>query len=127
MLTAAVLFSGSYICLGYADAGQWRIQWEFHGFHGTPLLKDCLRKYYAETYYVHHAHTEATHFSFNNSNNARVSTPVSRIRRAHDLHAHIYYQSHMATIETMSEASERIKAYSCSAPSAARDGDVLSV
>ena len=33
----------------------------------------------------------------------------------------------MATIETMSEASERIKAYSCIASSASRDGDMLSV
>ena len=38
---------------------------------------------------------------------------------------HIYYQKHVATIETMSEASERIKAYSCIAPYAARDGDML--
>ena len=30
----------------------------------------------------------------------------------------------MATIEAMSKASEQIKAYSCIAPSAARDGDI---
>ena len=37
----------------------------FIGFHGTPLLKGCLRKYqYAQTYYIHYAHTRATHFSF---------------------------------------------------------------
>ena len=33
-----------------------------------------------------------------------VSTPVSRIRREHGLHARTYYQRHVATIETMSEA-----------------------
>ena len=80
---------------------QRRIQRGFHGFHGTPLLKGCLRKYYAQTFYVHFAHTGAMHFSFNSSNNARVSTPVSRIRRAHGLLARIYCQKHVpATIET---------------------------
>ena len=34
---------------------------------------------------------------------------------------------HVATIETMGEASERIKVYLCIALSAARDGDMLSV
>ena len=29
---------------------QWRIQRGFNGFYGTPLLKGCLRKYYAQTY-----------------------------------------------------------------------------
>ena len=72
--------------------------------------------------YVHYTHTGATHFSFNNSNNTRVSTPVSRIQREY-----IYYQRHMATTETMRKASERIKGYSCIAFSAARDGDMLSV
>ena len=43
---------------------QWRIQRGFIGFHGTPLLKSCLRKYYAQIYNVHDAHTGATHFSF---------------------------------------------------------------
>ena len=38
-----------------------------------------------------------------------------------------YYQKHVQTIETMSEASERIKAYLCIAPSAARDSDMQSV
>ena len=38
-----------------------------------------------------------------------------------------YYQKHVQTIETMSEASGRIKAYSCIAPSAARDSDMQSV
>ena len=56
------------------EHGQWQIQWGFHGFCGTPLLKGCLRKYYVQTYYVHYTHTEAMHFSFNSSNNACVST-----------------------------------------------------
>ena len=43
---------------------QWWIQRGFHGFHGTPLLKGCLQKYYGQTYYVHFAHTRAMHFSF---------------------------------------------------------------
>ena len=39
------------------------------------------------------------------------------------------FSHYVATIETMSEVRERIKAkvYSCIAPSAARDGDMLSV
>ena len=42
--------------------------------------------------------------------------------------AHMAYMHTMvAIIETMSEASERIKAYSYIAPYAARDGDMLSV
>ena len=64
---------------------QWRIQRGFNGFHGTPLLKGCLRKYYAQTYYVHYTHTRATHFSFTVAITPHVSTHVSRIRRAHDL------------------------------------------
>ena len=39
----------------------------------------------------------------------------------------IYYQKQVVTMKTVSDASERIKAYSCIAPSAARDGDMLSV
>ena len=35
------------------------------------------------------------------------------------LHARIYYQKHVVTIETTSEVSERIKAYSYIAPYAA--------
>ena len=31
-------------------------------FHGTPFLKGCLRKYFAQTFYLHYAHTGATHF-----------------------------------------------------------------
>ena len=80
---------------------------------------------YAQTYYEHYAHTGATHSSFNSSNNARVSTPVSRIQCAHGPRARIYYQKHVATIETMSEASERIKAYSCIAFSAPIVGMVI--
>ena len=55
------------------------------------------------------------------ADNTCVSTPVSRIRCAHGLRARIYYQKHVATIETVSEA------YSCIAPIAARDGNMLSV
>ena len=106
---------------------QWRIQRGFHWFHGTSVFKDCLRKYYAQRFYLHYAYTGATHFSFNSSNNARVSTPVSRIRRAHGLRARKYYQKYVETTEAMSETSERIKAYSCIAPSAARDGEMQSV
>ena len=108
---------------------QWRIQRGFHGFHGTPVYKGCLRKCYAQTFYLHYAYTGATHFTvfrFNSSNNARV-THVSRIRRAHGLRARKYYQKHVEIIEKTSEESERIKAYSCIAPSAARDGDMQSV
>ena len=76
---------------------QWQIQRGFHGFHGTPVFKGCLRKYYAQMFYLHYAYT-----SFNSSNNTRVSSPVSRIRRAHGLRAHKYYQKHVETIETMS-------------------------
>ena len=69
------------------------------------------------------------------SNSARVSTPSPRFSRrepgdeANGLCARIYYQKHVATIETMSEASERIKArvIFMHAPYAARDGDMLSV
>ena len=66
----------------------------------TPLLKGCLQKYYAQTYRVHYTHTDATHFGFNSSNNACVSTPVSRIQRTHSLRTH---QRLVATIETMSK------------------------
>ena len=92
---------------------QWRIQRGFHGFYGTPLLKGCLRKYYAQTYYIHHAHTEATHFSIT----LEIASCV-----------HVY-QKHVAILETISEGSERIKQrfYSCITPSAARDGDIPSV
>ena len=82
---------------------QWQIQRGFHGFHGIPVFKGCLRKYYAQMFYLHYAYTGAMHFSFNSSNNTRVSSPVSRIRRAHGLHAHKYYQKHVETMETMSE------------------------
>ena len=30
----------------------------------NPLLKGCLRNYYAQTYYLHYTHSGATHFSF---------------------------------------------------------------
>ena len=38
-----------------------------------------------------------------------------------------YVNVNTTTLETMSEASAPIKDYSCTAPSAARDGDMLSV
>ena len=58
-----VLFSDPPQKLIYKRQGghQWWIQ---RRFHGTPLLKSCLRKYYAQTYYVHDVHTGAMHFSF---------------------------------------------------------------
>ena len=60
--------------------------------------------------------------SIHSSNNALVS----RIRRAHAWSTCTYM--HVATIETISEANERIQAkVLCIAPSAARDGDMLSV
>ena len=97
-----------------------------HGFHGTPLLKGCLRntmrKRTTYTTLTLKLRTSASTVAI-----THVSTPVSRIRRAHGLDAHISYQKQRATIETMSEESERIKAYSCIAPSASRDADMLSV
>ena len=64
------------------------------------------------------AHTGATHLSFTVAiTYARQLIPESRIRRAHGLRARI-----------MSEASElKQRFYSCIAPSAARDCDMLSV
>ena len=75
----------------------------FHGFHGTPLLKGCLRKYYAQTYYVHYSHTGATHFRFTVAitHVCQLNFLVSRIRRVHALDARIYYQKHVATIDTI--------------------------
>ena len=86
------------------------------GVHWVPwnpsFIKGCHRKcQHAQTHYIHYAHTRAS-FTVAITHDLPVSTqfPVSKIRRAHDLRAHIYYQKHMATIETMSEARERIKA-----------------
>ena len=89
---------------------QWWIQSGFHEFHGTPLLKGCLQKYYVQTYYVHFAHTRASHFSFTVPI-THVCQPnnFSRMTRARPTCTYIYYQKHMATIETMSEAREWIK------------------
>ena len=54
---------------------QWWIQRGFHGFHGTPLLKGCLRNYYAQTCYLHYTYTMLTlELHTHNSNNAHVST-----------------------------------------------------
>ena len=89
--------STRFVCCSYF---QWQIQMGFHGFYGTPLLKGCLRKYYAQTYYVHNAHTGSTHFSFTVAiTHVCHLIPVSRIRCMHGLRARI-----------MSEASKRIKA-----------------
>ena len=52
---------------------QWRIQREFHGFYGTPLLKGCLRKILCANV----LRTLRSHWSYalqlHSSNNARVS------------------------------------------------------
>ena len=48
-----------------------------------------------------------------------VNSCIKNSTRAWPIRARIYYQKLVATIETMSKASERIKAYSCIAPSAA--------
>ena len=45
----------------------------------NPSFEGLPPKFYAQTFYLLYAHTGAMHFSFNSSNNARVSTPVSRI------------------------------------------------
>ena len=37
----------------------------FNGFNGTPLLKGCLRKYYAQTYY-NYVHCMYPHWSYTN-------------------------------------------------------------
>ena len=58
---------------------QWRIQRGFHGFYGTPLLKGCLQKYYAQTYYVHKS--TLTLDLLHSSNNACVS-PHSCIKNS---------------------------------------------
>ena len=65
-------------------------------FEGLPS-KNTMRKRSTYT-------TLATQFGFNGSNNARVSTPVSRIRRAHGLSAR-KYQKHVEImhVETTSE------------------------
>ena len=94
----------------------------------NPSCEGLPWKYYAQMYYIHYPHTRATHFSFtvaithvSQLNNFLVS----RIWCAHDLRACIYYQKHVAIIETMSGLKQRF--YSCIAPSAARDGVMLSV
>ena len=50
------------------------------GLPSKVLCAKVLRKY-------NYAHSGATHFSFNGSNNSRVSTPVAGIRLAHGLRA----------------------------------------
>ena len=77
----------------------------FHGLHVTPLLKGCLRKYYAQTFYLHYAHTGATHFSFNS---IAITHVCQLLYQKFDacmpyMHARIYYHKHVVTIGTMSE------------------------
>ena len=79
VLVDLTLYWGSCLVCVKAVADPRGVPW----VHGTPLLKGYLRKYCVQMYYVHYAHTGATHFNFNSSNNARVSTPVSRIWRVH--------------------------------------------
>ena len=55
-----------------------------------PSFEGLPPKFYAQTFYLLYAHTGAMHFSFNSSNNARVSTPVSRIRRAHGVAIYVH-------------------------------------
>ena len=110
----------------------------FIGFHGTPLLKGCLRKYqYAQTYYIHYAHTRATHFSFTlaitHNLPVHVNSIISCIKnsmRAWPTCTYILSEAH-GNHRDNERSEERIKAkfffYLCNAPSAARDGDMLSV
>ena len=110
---------------------QWRIQREFHGFHRTPfeglpskiLCANALRTLCSHWSYALQLQQQYIIHQLN----AHVSTPVSRIQRVHGLCAHLYYQKHVANIETMSEASKWSKVYSCIAPSVARGGFMLSV
>ena len=59
----------------------------FEGLLSKILCANVLRK----------LRSHWSYFSFNSSNTARVSTPVSTIRRMHGLRACIYYQKHVAT------------------------------
>ena len=38
----------------------------------------CLRKYYAQTYHIHYAHTGAMHFSFNSVSKSTLKRAVPR-------------------------------------------------
>ena len=121
-------------CFGSHETHQWRIQRGFNWFHGTPLLKGYLRKYYAQTYYVHYAHTRTTHFSF------KVATmhdlPLCQLNNflyqefdACMTYVHVYttrstWQPQRQWAKRESELKQRF--YSCIAPSAARDGDMRS-
>ena len=55
-------------------------------------------------------HTGAAHFSVTVAITHDLNSIFPVSTHAHDLRARIHYQKHMATIETMSEARERIKA-----------------
>ena len=86
----------------------------FHGFHGTPLLKGCLRNYYAQTCYLYTYTTLKLELRTHNSNNACVS--INFVYQEFD--AGMAYVNNKA-----SELKQRL--YSCIAPSAARDGDTV--
>ena len=72
-----------------------------------------------------YAHTRATHFSF-----TVAITHVYQDFDARMAYVHVYIYARGSHRDLLiSKANERIKAkvYSCIAPSAARDGDMLSV
>jgi len=102
---------------------QWRIQRGFHGFHGTPLLKGCLRKYYVQTYY-------ATHFGFTVAiTDVYVHSIISCIRnltRARPTSIYYYtWQPQRQWAKRESELKQRF--YSCIDHTAARLASMLSV
>ena len=99
------------------------IPWIQPLFEGLPSkLLNTMRK---RSTYTIYAHTGATYFGFNSSNNDVCRFLFQEFDADLRAHARKYYQKHVATIETVSEAIERIKVYSCIAPSAASDGDML--
>ena len=84
-----------------------------------PLLKDCLRKYYAQMY----TYTTFTLELCTSASTVAITHMCQLLYQEFDMrmaHVHIY--------TTRSMWQQRVKeAYSCIAPSAARDGDMLSV
>ena len=72
----------------------------------NPSLEGLPSKILCANRYSHWSYALELH----SSNNARPQLNNFLYRRALDLHARIYYQKRMATIETMSKARERIKA-----------------
>ena len=74
----------------------------------NPSLEGYLRK---RTTYTTYTHTRATHFSFT----VAITHDLPCVNSYQEFDARcptrtLYYQKYMATIETMSEARERIKA-----------------